>query len=642
MSGSTTPYPIGEVKTLEEALTKVQQYFDEMYQERIGGSLVGDVFQVGDDEILAVRLLSTGGLQKTDGQLGVLPDPVGAISVTANGVAVKVKPNDGLAKDATGLYVIASIYKGFRDGMFVTVKDSTNLYVSGGAMEINGISWGLASRATVAIGTVTPSTLYYLYASCINDVWTFTLSVTVPLFSDTLGAAYMTGDTTKRWLADVQINSASEIDSVSQPIGQIENFRRDASGDVYEVTTGTNWAVDGVPWTGAIVTVGSGKDYATPEYAITHTDPDDVLILVYDGTYTNQMNFSHPGRKIRIRGMGASYTDVVLPNMYFEGVDNDVIMEWVTPSGSYYILIGPDHDTIGGSFCLNKSKILPQTGVFALHPSESSTITLLFRNVEWDGSDTGWDMYSSGVYGATPISMEKVWHNSGDAYWSTYYVYGSFTADDTVHQSGGTAPVGYGPNYGAFRIAPSPSGILTIFDTDRKELAGASPAVILALLGLDTDLLTFSLPASTTISTYGASVIDDANATAAQATLGLTTVVSNSHVPATVSAPLSITGQALSLVNDAAATVTEIDTGALANSDTKVPTSKAVTTAIAAGGGGVDGTYLFEVNGDGDLQPVTTNSIDEYYELDTNKDIMPKLPVLYELDANDDIEPKAA
>jgi hypothetical protein len=40
----------------------------------------------------------------------------------------------------------------------------------------------------------------------------------------------------------------------------------------------------------------------------------------------------------------------------------------------------------------------------------------------------------------------------------------------------------------------------------------------------------------------------------------------------------------VSLVNDAAAAVTEIDTGALANVDTVVPTSKAVTTAIAAAG----------------------------------------------------------
>jgi hypothetical protein len=54
------------------------------------------------------------------------------------------------------------------------------------------------------------------------------------------------------------------------------------------------------------------------------------------------------------------------------------------------------------------------------------------------------------------------------------------------------------------------------------------------------------------------------------------------HPAVTVSAPISVSTQALSLVNDAAATITEIDTGALANSDTVIPTSKAVTTSLAA------------------------------------------------------------
>jgi hypothetical protein len=61
--------------------------------------------------------------------------------------------------------------------------------------------------------------------------------------------------------------------------------------------------------------------------------------------------------------------------------------------------------------------------------------------------------------------------------------------------------------------------------------------------------------------------------------------IPNNHVAVTVTAPIGMTGQALSLLNDSAGTITEIDTGALANSDTVVPTSKAVTTAIAAAGG---------------------------------------------------------
>jgi hypothetical protein len=69
--------------------------------------------------------------------------------------------------------------------------------------------------------------------------------------------------------------------------------------------------------------------------------------------------------------------------------------------------------------------------------------------------------------------------------------------------------------------------------------------------------------------------------TAVKADADVADAISKKHSAVTVSAPISLSGQALSLVNDAAATVTEIDTGALANSDTVIPTSKAVTTAIA-------------------------------------------------------------
>ncbi|MDD4986169.1 MAG: hypothetical protein PHQ43_10350, partial [Dehalococcoidales bacterium] len=50
----------------------------------------------------------------------------------------------------------------------------------------------------------------------------------------------------------------------------------------------------------------------------------------------------------------------------------------------------------------------------------------------------------------------------------------------------------------------------------------------------------------------------------------------------TASAPLDMDAGNMSLVNDAAATITEVDTGVLANSDTVIPTSKAVLTAMAA------------------------------------------------------------
>jgi len=58
-----------------------------------------------------------------------------------------------------------------------------------------------------------------------------------------------------------------------------------------------------------------------------------------------------------------------------------------------------------------------------------------------------------------------------------------------------------------------------------------------------------------------------------------------SHAAATVSTPLKVVGQLLSVINDATAEITEVDTGVLAASHTVIPTSQAVVTAIAAAGG---------------------------------------------------------
>ncbi len=54
------------------------------------------------------------------------------------------------------------------------------------------------------------------------------------------------------------------------------------------------------------------------------------------------------------------------------------------------------------------------------------------------------------------------------------------------------------------------------------------------------------------------------------------------HAAVTIdgTSPLSLSGQAISLKNDAAGAITEVDTGALTNSDTVIPTSKAVYTPM--------------------------------------------------------------
>jgi hypothetical protein len=192
------PYPI----TKNDAAgikQQVWQIIRDLYEERLAGMNIGDVF-ADEGDILSLQLGSLGGLEKIANELYINVHPTGGLALSSQGIAVKCKANGGLAASVDGLYIEAAIYKGYREGLKVTVKDATNLYVSGGAMEINGIGCELTSQTTVALGTITANTLYYIYASVTNNVWTFTISLTVPLFSDSLGAEYMTGDTTKRLL----------------------------------------------------------------------------------------------------------------------------------------------------------------------------------------------------------------------------------------------------------------------------------------------------------------------------------------------------------------------------------------------------------------------------------------------------------
>lgn len=73
------------------------------------------------------------------------------------------------------------------------------------------------------------------------------------------------------------------------------------------------------------------------------------------------------------------------------------------------------------------------------------------------------------------------------------------------------------------------------------------------------------------------SVADGAQTIANKQTLSATSPITVSNTPTVIAAVAPV----IVLVNDAAATITEIDTGALANIDTVIPTSKAVTTAIS-------------------------------------------------------------
>lgn len=111
MGGATQAFPLGTPKDAQELLNRIQQQLDEFYQERIGGALIGDVFNVPDDEVLTLQLHPTGALQKVSGYLAVLLHPTGALAITSEGIGIYVKSGGALRADATGIYVYPSEIK---------------------------------------------------------------------------------------------------------------------------------------------------------------------------------------------------------------------------------------------------------------------------------------------------------------------------------------------------------------------------------------------------------------------------------------------------------------------------------------------------------------------------------------------------
>lgn len=108
-----------------------------------------------------------------------------------------------------------------------------------------------------------------------------------------------------------------------------------------------DWLVNGQLFSGNIVTVGTGKDYATLG-AAQGAMLSETLFLIYPGTYgASQVNYiSH------FRGMGASYTDVVLSSIY-QDADHNSTYEWLTVSGFLGSALG-----FGGMLTLNKCQLL--------------------------------------------------------------------------------------------------------------------------------------------------------------------------------------------------------------------------------------------------------------------------------------------
>jgi len=88
--------------------------FDDLYQDRIGGASIGDVFAIGSDDILSLQVKSAGGIKKDSNELAVEYSATGGLTVSTAGLAIKCKTGGGASVSADGLAISGAAVNNFQ------------------------------------------------------------------------------------------------------------------------------------------------------------------------------------------------------------------------------------------------------------------------------------------------------------------------------------------------------------------------------------------------------------------------------------------------------------------------------------------------------------------------------------------------
>ena len=168
---------------------------------------------------------------------------------------------------------------------------------------------------------------------------------------------------------------------------------------------------------------------------------------------------------------------------------------------------------------------------------------------------------------------------------------------------------GVGSNLGGIAVNDGPaSGSLLWDGTNNYWIAGAtgSEAQVLTTGNVDSDILTFSLPASTTISAFGATLVDDADAAAARTTLGVGTIGTLSTVDISDNTNLAA-GTGVTLTGDT------LSIGQAVATDDDVTFNKVVATTHVSASSYSGSSYLGGIFGNADN--------DEYFDFQTDAQV---------------------
>jgi len=98
---ANVPYPI-QGETLEEVRYQIYELIRTLFEEKIGGADLGDVFAIVGD-VLTLVLAGTSGLTKDGNDLAIEVVATGGLQLATDGISIKVVATGGLETDASGL-----------------------------------------------------------------------------------------------------------------------------------------------------------------------------------------------------------------------------------------------------------------------------------------------------------------------------------------------------------------------------------------------------------------------------------------------------------------------------------------------------------------------------------------------------------
>ena len=133
------PFPL-TATDLDDMKFQVWEILRQVYEEKIGGAELGDVFSIPGD-VLTLVLASPSGLTKTGNELAIEPLSTGGVQINASGLSIKIVSTGGLETSASGTSIKCKVGGG-------AATDADGLYFSAGAIDHGSLADLLADDHT--------------------------------------------------------------------------------------------------------------------------------------------------------------------------------------------------------------------------------------------------------------------------------------------------------------------------------------------------------------------------------------------------------------------------------------------------------------------------------------------------------------